>query len=89
MMHDQSLREGKALKRGERESENAHSHVLALESLDDEVGYDSAVVRVHPGSERIEDSRDSDVDVVLPHKAVRERLHRKASKPKTPQGRTE
>ena len=49
-------------------------HVLALERLDDKVGDDSAVVRVHPGAKGVEDSGNSDLDVVLSHVAVREGL---------------
>lgn len=50
------------------------SHVFTLESLDDEVGDDSAVVRVHSGTEGVEDTCDSDVDTVLPHVTVSQGL---------------
>lgn len=42
-------------------------HVLALEGLDDKVRDDATVVRVHPGSEGVEDTSDTDVDAVLVH----------------------
>lgn len=37
---------------------------------DEQVGNDSSVVGVHPGSKGVEDSGNSDVDVVLSHEAV-------------------
>jgi hypothetical protein len=46
------------------------SHILALESLDDEVGDDSAVVGVHSGPEGVEDTGDSDIHRILPHVTV-------------------
>jgi hypothetical protein len=49
-------------------------HVLTLEGLDDEVGDDSTVVRVHSGTESVEDSGHSDLDVVLSHVTVSESL---------------
>lgn len=51
------------------------SHILTLQGLDDKVGHNSSVVRVHSGTEGVEDSGDSDVDVVLAHEAVRESLN--------------
>ena len=40
----------------------AHRDGLVLESLDDEVGDDSAVVHVHPGAVGVENSGDTNVD---------------------------
>ena len=40
----------------------AHRDGLVLESLDDEVGDDSAVVHVHPGAVGVKNSGDSNVD---------------------------
>jgi len=48
------------------------SHILALESLDDEVGDNSTVVWVHSGTERVEDTGNSDIDIILPHVTVGE-----------------
>lgn len=45
-------------------------HVLTLEGLDDEVGNDSTIVRVHSGTESVEDSGNPNLDVVLSHVTV-------------------
>jgi hypothetical protein len=42
-----------------------NGHVFTLQGLDDEVGDDSTIVRVHSGTKGVEDSGDSDVDTVL------------------------
>lgn len=62
------------LERSSLGSITVDGHVLALERLDDKVRDDSAVVGVHPGAERVEDSGNSDIDAVLPHVAVRQGL---------------
>jgi hypothetical protein len=51
-----------------------NGHVLALESLDDEVGDNSAVVRVHTRTKGVENTGDSDIDTVLSHVTVGEGL---------------
>jgi hypothetical protein len=43
---------------------------MKANSLDDKVGDDTSVVRVHPGSEGVEDSGDTNVDAVLVHVSI-------------------
>lgn len=40
-------------------------HVFTLQGLDDKVGDNSTIVRVHSGTEGVEDSGNSDVDAIL------------------------
>ena len=62
------------LERSSLLSVTVDGHVLTLEGLDDEVGNDSSVVWVHSGTESVEDSSDSNLDVVLSHVTVRKGL---------------
>lgn len=51
-----------------------NSHILTLERLDDKVRDNSAVVRVHSGTECVEDTSNTDLDIVLSHVAISEGL---------------
>ena len=51
-----------------------NSHVFTLEGLDDKVGNDSSVVWVHPWTESVENSGDSDINTVLPHVTISQGL---------------
>jgi hypothetical protein len=51
-----------------------HGQILAAERLDDEVGYDTTIERVHARAIRVENTRNADIDVVLAVEAICERL---------------
>jgi hypothetical protein len=62
------------LERSSLRTITVNGHVLTLQSLDDEVGNDSSIVRVHPGAESVEDSGNSDINTVLPHVTISQGL---------------
>lgn len=62
------------LERSSLVSITVDSHVLTLEGLNDKVGDDSTVVRVHSRTESVEDSGNSDLDIVLSHVTVGQSL---------------
>jgi hypothetical protein len=53
------------LERSSLRAVTVNGHVFTLQGLNDKVGDNSTVVRVHSGTESVEDSGNSDIDTVL------------------------